>query len=416
MAAGSVVIVGAGQAGVQTAASLREAGFDGRVVLIGDEPGLPYERPPLSKAYVEGTVARSALALRPAQFFADKAVELMAGERVVEIDRAERRVWLASGEAVGYGHLVLATGVRNRPLAVPGADLDGVLSLRTAADAELIRERAASVRQVVIVGAGFIGLELAAVLARRGVEVEVIEAAARAMGRGVTPLTAAHVVDVHAQSGVRLSFSTCVDRIVGPAGRVCAVETTDGRSLPAELVIVAIGVLPNTDLAAAAGLPCDNGISVDAQLSTIDPAISAIGDCASFPSRRAGSALRLESVQNAIDQARCVAARLTGNAPAYDALPWFWSDQGDLRLQMTGLHAGCDRTVVRGDMVAGSFSVFCFRDESLVALESVNRPADQAPGRRLLALADAQLTPEQAADEAYDLRAHLKRRQAQLAA
>ena len=400
-----VVIVGTGQGGLQTAASLREAGFAGPVTLVGDEPDLPYQRPPLSKAYLLGKMAEEGLRLRSEAFYARNAIDLLAGERVAAIDRAARRVRLANGKELGFDHLVLATGARNRPLPVRGADLDGVLYLRTLAEARDLKARIAGAREVVVVGAGFIGLEFAAVARQLGKEVHVVEATQRPMGRAVSAQMSWFFTERHMGWGAKLLLGAGVARILGQGGRVVAVEATDGQRLPADLVVVGIGVLPNAELAAEAGLAVQDGIVVDANLLTADPAISAIGDCARYPSRFAGAPARLESVQNAADQGRCVAARIAGRPAAYDAVPWFWSDQGDLKLQIVGLTMGHDATALRGDPASGRFSVFCFRGGRLVGIESVNRPADHMAGRRLLA-GEPGLTPAQAADEGFDLKAH----------
>ena len=407
MARFTVVIVGAGQGGLQVAASLREGGFDGAIVLVGDEPGLPYQRPPLSKGYLTGEVGADRLLLRREAFYVDRRIDLLAGERAVAIDRPGRRVRLASGGALAYDHLVLATGARDRPLPVPGAELDGVLRLRTRAEAELLRQRlAGGVRDAVVVGAGFIGLEFASVAAKLGARVHVIEMTRRPMARAVSPDVSAFFHAAHAGAGAGILFGATVARLVGADGRVAGVETGDGLRIPADLVVVGIGVVPNTELAAGAGLAVDDGIVVDEHLLTADPAISAVGDCAAYPSRFAAGRVRLESVQNAVDQARCVAARLAGRPPApYAAVPWFWSDQGKLRLQIVGLTAGHDVAVVRGDVEGGAFSVFCFRGRRLVGIESVNRPADHMAGRRLLAGGWPDLAPEQLADAGFDLQA-----------
>ncbi len=399
-----VVVVGTGQGGFQLAASLRDEGYDGPIRLIGDEPGLPYQRPPLSKAFLKGDGDPTPLRLRPEAFFAQRRIELIEG-RVAAIDRAGRHVRLEDGATVAYGHLVLATGARNRPLPVPGADLDGVFSIRTLADAEALRRRLAAARQVVVIGGGFLGLEFAAVAASLGAEVHVVEAAPRPMGRAVSPAISAFFAEHHQGAGIGLLLGTGVERILGEGGGATEVETADGRRLGADLVVVAIGVLPNVELAAAAGLETRNGILVDAQLATADPAISALGDCAAYPSRFAGGLVRLESVQNAVDQGRCLAARLAGRPADYGAVPWFWSDQGALKLQIVGITAGADRTILRGDPAASGFSVLCFQDRRLIGIESVNRPAEHMAGRKLLAGSPA-LTPEEAADPGLDLRAY----------
>lgn len=404
---GTVVVVGAGQAGFQTAVSLREEGYQGRLVLLGDEPGLPYQRPPLSKAYLTGEADAGLVRLRPEQFYAGHRIELRTAEPAAAIDRAGRTVVLASGERLSYDHLVLATGAHNRSLPVLGSELDGVFQLRSLPEAEALRQRLAGARRLVVVGAGFIGLEVAAVAARHGLEVTVIEAAARAMARAVsTPVSDAFQA-AHERLGTRFVLGAAVVEIMGAGRQVTGVATADGRHFPADLVLVGIGVLPNTDLAAEAGLAIANGIVVNALLLTGDPAISAIGDCAAFPCRHAGGAsTRLESVQNAVDQARCVAARLVGRATPYTSLPWFWSEQGPLKLQIAGLAAPQDRAVLRGDPAQGGFSVFRFREAELAAVESVNRPLDHILARKLLA-GGGGLTPEQAADPGFDLKRHV---------
>lgn len=408
-----IVIVGAGQGGFQAAASLREAGYEGRVVLVGEEPGLPYQRPPLSKAYMKGDAGIEQIELRPAAFFADHRIELV-NARATAIDRAARRLLLEGGARLPYAHLILATGARNRPLPVPGHDLAGVFYLRTRADADALKGRLDAARRVVVIGAGFIGLEFAAVARALGHAVTVIEAAARPLGRAVSPEMSAFFAQAHAAMGTTLLLGAGVVALKGEGGHVTAVETNDGAVHPADFVLVGIGVVPNVELAAEAGLEVANGIVVDAHLATRDPAISALGDAVAYPSRFAGGTVRLESVQNAVDQARSLAHRLTGKLspsgePApFDAVPWFWSDQADLKLQMVGLAAPTDDAVLRGDPASRRFSVFRFRDGVLTAIESVNRPADHMLGRRLLAGTPA-ITPGQAADESFELKSLLAR-------
>jgi 3-phenylpropionate/trans-cinnamate dioxygenase ferredoxin reductase component len=404
-----VAVVGAGQAGFQTASSLRQEGFGGRVVLIGDEPGLPYQRPPLSKSYLAGESGLDELWLRPEAFYQKQEIELVTGEAVTEIDRPGRCLRLASGGAIECDHIVLATGARFRPLPVAGAELDGVLPLRTLADADILRERLSQAREVVVVGAGFIGLEFAAVAIAAGAAVHIVEVTHHPMGRVVSAQTSRFFTRAHRAWGAAISLGTGVARILGDGRRVTAVETSDGRILPADLVLICIGVVPNAELAGEAGLAVDNGIVVDEYLATGIPAISAIGDCANFPTRFASGRVRLESVQNGVDQARAVAARIAGKPAPYDKVPWFWSDQRDLKLQIAGITTGHDAAVLRGDPDSRSFSVFCFRTGRLIGVESVNRTADHIVARRLL-VGDPRLGPELAADESYDLRAHLARK------
>ena len=404
-----VAVVGAGQAGFQAASSLRQEGFAGRVVLIGDEPGLPYQRPPLSKSYLAGESGLDELWLRPEAFYEKQDIELVAGDAVTSIDRAGHSLRLSSGVAIECDHIVLATGARCRALPVPGADLDGVFALRTLADADILRERLARARDVVVVGAGFIGLEFAAVAIGAGAAVHIVEVTQQPMGRVVSAETSRFFTKAHRDWGAAISLGTGIARIFGDGRRVTAVETSDGRVLAADLVLICIGVLPNAELAHNAGLAVENGIVVDELLQTGAPAISAIGDCANFPTRYALGRVRLESVQNGVDQARAVAARIAGKRVApYDKVPWFWSDQRDLKLQIAGITVGHDAAVLRGDPDNRSFSVFCFKEGHLLGVESVNRPADHIVARRLLER-DPQLSPAQAADESYDLKAHMAR-------
>jgi 3-phenylpropionate/trans-cinnamate dioxygenase ferredoxin reductase subunit len=405
MTQGPVVIVGAGHAGFQVAASLRQHGFAGRICLLNDEAHLPYQRPPLSKAYLKGEGRPDSLMFRPDKFYRDQAIELMA-ERAVAIDRGARTVRLASGAALEYWHLVLATGARNRLLDIPNAGLDDVRYLRTLDESEALRQRIAPGQRVVVIGAGFIGLEFAATARTKSLEVDVLELGTRVMARAVTAEISEYFQARHSAAGIRIHLGVQATAIEGDAGRVTGVSLSDGRHIPADLVVVGVGVLPNAELAAEAGLKVAAGIIVDEQLLTSDPDISAIGDCALYASQRFGASLRLESVQNATDHARCVAARLTGKAEAYDGLPWFWSDQGADKLQMVGLTTGYDRVVVRGDPGQGAFSAFCYKSGQLLGIESVNRAGDHMFGRRLLA-ANGSITPEQAADTGFDLKAAL---------
>ena len=405
MTQGPVLIVGAGHAGFQLAASLRQHGFGGRIGLINDEAHLPYQRPPLSKAYLKGEGRPDSLMFRPEKFYRDQNIELIA-DRAVAIDRAARRLSLASGAALDYGHLVLATGARNRLLDIPNANLKDVLYLRTLDESEALRQRIASAQRVVVIGAGFIGLEFAATARAKGLEVDVAELGARVMARAVTAEISQFFQDRHTAAGIRIHLGVQATSIESDGVNVTGVSLSDGRHVPADLVVVGVGVLPNIELAAQAGLPVAAGIIVNEQLLTSDPDISAIGDCALFASPRFGGSLRLESVQNATDHARCVAARLTGDARTYDGLPWFWSDQGPDKLQIAGLTTGYDQVVVRGDPGQGSFSAFCYKSGQLVGIESINRAADHVFGRKILGM-NRSIAPEQAADAGFDLKSAL---------
>lgn len=381
----SVVIVGAGQAGFQTAASLRQYGFTGRISLVSDESEPPYQRPPLSKGYLLGTLDARRLLHRQEKWYADQAVELVH-DAAVAIDRAAHTVVTASGATLPYDHLVLATGARNRALPVPGRELAGVSGMREKADADALAVRLRGGARAVVVGAGFIGLEFASVATARGASVHVVELADRPMGRAVSAATAQFFRAAHEGWGVVFDCGQGLASINGTDGHVSSVTTSDGRTLAADLVVCGIGIVPDTALAEAAGLAVANGIVVDSALRTSDPDISAAGDAVNFPCVQLGGApTRLESVQNASDQARHVAGRLMGRADEYGALPWFWSDQRDLKLQIAGLSQGHDRTVDLAAVGAGQKAVLCFAGDTLVAVETVNRPADHMAARRLLA-------------------------------
>jgi 3-phenylpropionate/trans-cinnamate dioxygenase ferredoxin reductase subunit len=379
-----VVIAGAGQGGFQVAASLRSEGYDSAITLIGEEPGLPYQRPPLSKAFMAGKQEIEAARLRPEAFYRDQRIDLLMGERAVHIDHANRRVELASGGHVPYSHLVLATGARNRLLPLERE----VCYLRTREEAIGLRERLEGAREILIIGGGFIGLEIAAVARSLGKRVLVVEAQGRLMARVVAPVLSEFYRDLHLSQGVEFVFGTAEREIA---------------EYRADLVVAGIGVLPNVELAESCGLAVADGIVVDEYLRTANPDIYAIGDCASHPNRYAGGRTRIESVQNAVDQARSVAAGIVGRPHPYDAVPWFWTDQFHIKLQMVGLSQGCDRSVARGNPESEKFSVFYFRQNRLIAIDSINRPADHMVGRKLLA-AGTRLTPEQARDLDLDLR------------
>lgn len=403
---GGVVIVGAGQAGFQVAASLRADGESGPIQLIGSESHPPYQRPPLSKAMLLGKMERERLLFRQPAFYAAQAIELRLDTTVTRIDRAQRTIETADGASLPYGTLVLATGTRVRPLPLPGTDLDGVMYLRTLGDSDQLALRIARARQVAVIGGGFIGLEVAAAARMLGKPVTVLEAADRLMGRVVAPVISAFYADQHRQRGVDLILGARIAALAGEAGRVSRIVMQDGSMHSADLVVIGIGVLPNVELAEDAGLPCTNGIEVDAFGRTEDPLIFAAGECASHPSRFAGGRIRLESVQNAVDQAKAVAAAIRGRPVPYDEVPWFWSDQYELKLQMVGISAGHDAQAIRGEPAAGRFSVFYFRQGQLLAIDSVNRPSDHMAGRKLLQ-AGMSMTPAQAADESFELKSAL---------
>ncbi|MGX1308791.1 3-phenylpropionate/trans-cinnamate dioxygenase ferredoxin reductase subunit [Amorphus suaedae] len=398
----AVIIVGAGHAGAELAHALRKEGFEGRVVLVSDEPHVPYQKPPLSKDFLKGDGVNPLL-LKAEALYGKLGIELLLGRSVTDIDREARAVHLDDGTRLDYGHLVLATGARNRRLPLPGLDDPAVMELRGLDHCRAILSRAPGLEHVAVVGAGFIGLEIAAFLREKGKAVDVIELADRVMARAVSEPVSAWFRALHEGMGTTIHLKTGVTAIVHEAGGV-RVELSDGRSLAAGAVLLAAGVVPNVELAQAAGLEIADGIVVDEMLLTSDPSISALGDCAAFPCVHGEGRVRLESVQNANDQARAIARRLTGHPAPYTNLPWFWSHQGPARLQIAGLSSGYDQTVLRGDPAADKFSVFLYRKGRLIAVESVNAPADHLAARRLL---DKGITvpPDVAADPEADLKA-----------
>lgn len=379
-----IVIVGAGQAGCQAAATLRAEGYSGALTLIGEEPFAPYQRPPLSKKYLSGEWGAERLELRPAAFYAEQKVELRLRTTVTAIEREETRVRLADGSALDYDALLMATGTRVRPVRCPGADLTGVLYLRTIEDVDLIRPHVAPGQRIVLVGGGYIGLEVAAVAVKKGVQVTVVEMAPRVMSRSVAPVVSTFYEAEHRKAGVDLRLGATVVGFEGKAGRLASVILSDGTAIPADVAVVGIGALPNQELAQAAGLACDDGILVDEHGRTADPRIFAAGDCTRHPSRFAGRLIRLESVQNAIDQAKHAALAMVGKPKTYDEVPWFWSDQYDLKLQIAGLPDGADRTVLRGSPAGRSFAVFYFKGRRLVAVDAVNAVPEYMTGRKLI--------------------------------
>jgi 3-phenylpropionate/trans-cinnamate dioxygenase ferredoxin reductase component len=380
----SVVIVGAGQAAAQLAASLRQGGFTGAIRMVGDEPYAPYQRPPLSKKFLSERPPAETLYFRADNFWREHDVTLDVGMHVEAIDRAARHVELADGRVAGYDTLVLATGTRARDLPVPGAHLDGVFSLRKIDDVRRLRGPLDEAKRVVIVGGGYIGLEVAAVVRGEGRDVAVLEAEERVMKRVTSPVISNFMQDFHRLRGVDIRVGARLAVVEGE-GRVRQVRLADGAMLPADLVLMAVGARPNDDLASAAELACQDGVVVDAHGATADPAIHAAGDCTRFPSRRYGRALRLECVQNAIDQAKAVAAAILGKPQFYDPVPWFWSDQYELKLQMAGLSEGYDDALTVGDVAAAHFSVEYRKGGRLIAVDAVNDGRAYMGGRKRIA-------------------------------
>ncbi|TKT80239.1 FAD-dependent oxidoreductase [Aquamicrobium sp. LC103] len=396
-----VVIAGSGQAGVELAATLRQRGFEGSVIVLGDEPDLPYQRPPLSKEFLK-SVEDAPLPLKGPAFYEGKDIDLRLGVTAKRIDRAAKELELSSGERLAYDHLVLATGARNRMPPVRGLAQEDVMELRTLAHARLLTGRLDELKHVTVLGGGFIGLEVASLLRARDVTVELVEAADRLMGRVLSHEMSDYFRGFHEGLGTRLRFKTFAEEMQRH-GDGFKVRLSDGDVLETDAVMVAAGVLPNSEMASEAGLQVNNGVVVDERLLTEDPSISAIGDCAAHPNPYGIGMVRLESVQNAVDQAKCVAARLTGDDQPYDSLPWFWSNQASARLQIAGLSMGADEAVVRGDPAEGKFSVFLYRQGRLVTVESVNSAADHMVSRKLLS-ARLSVPKEVAADTSVDLK------------
>ncbi len=396
-----LVIVGGGQAAAQAVQSLRQQSFAGPITLLSDEPYPPYQRPPLSKKYFAGELPRERLLLRPAAFYAEKGVSLEQNARVEELDVAGRRVRLRDGRTLAYDRLLLTTGSRVRKLEVPGATLPGLHYVRTIADVDGITSSLREGTRVLLIGAGFIGLEIAAVARQRGFEVTVLEAAERVMSRAVSVEVAAFYEARHRDAGVAVHTGAAVAALRG-AQQVTAVETADGRVFPCDVVIVGIGIVPNVELAAAAGLPCNNGIVVDEFARTADPHVVAAGDCTNHPLPLLERRVRLESVPNAIHQAKVAAATLLDAPIAYSEVPWFWSDQYDLKLQIAGLSTGFDEVVLRGDPTTRSFAAFYLRAGQILAVDAINSPKEFIAGKKLVA-SRAHIAPDVLRDAAVDL-------------
>ncbi len=400
----NVVVIGAGQAAASCVARLRAKGFEGTITLIGREDVPPYQRPPLSKAYLLGEMARERLFLRPESFYADNDVTLKLSQEAASIDRAAGTV-IADGVAYPYDHAVICTGAVPRRLPdTLGGDLDGVFTIRTLADIDALEPRVRAGGRALVVGGGYIGLEAAAVARKLGLEVTLIEAADRILQRVAAPETSAWFADLHRAHGVDLREGVGLKHLTGEDGRVTRAELTDGTDLPVDVVIAGIGIMPDDALAEQAGLEIDNGIAVDAQGRTSDPAIWAAGDCASFP--QGDTRMRLESVGNAVDMGELVADNIMGAGRDYLAKPWFWSDQYDVKLQIAGIGAGCDRVVVR-EGEGGARSHWYYAGDRLIALDAMNDGRAYMVGKRLIE-AGKSPDPQAVGDPATDLKALLK--------
>lgn len=380
-----VVIVGAGHAGGSVAAFLRQYGHEGRIVLIGDEPLLPYQRPPLSKAWLKGEADADSLSLKPADWYADNNVMLRLGGVAERINRSEKTVTLASGEVSPYDFLVLATGARARELPIPGSDLAGVLALRTAADAELLKNALGPDKRLAVVGGGYVGLEAAASARALGSHAMVIERESRVLARVACETLSHFFQDYHGKHGVAFELNAGVAAFEGQDGHVTGVRFADGRVVACDVALVGVGAVPNDELAKDAGLSTVNGVVVDLEARTDDPSIFAIGDVTHRPLPLYDRQFRLESVPNALEQAKQAASAILGRSGPPPETPWFWSDQYDLKLQIAGLPFDADRQVVRGDVAAAKFAVFHLKGDLVQAVEAVNAPPEFMAGKQLIA-------------------------------
>lgn len=396
-----IVIVGAGQGGLQLAESLRKEKFDGDILLIGDEAHAPYSRPPLSKALLLGEMSVEQLTLRNPGALEKRRISLQTDRRVMAIDRAARKLMLDDGRSQAYAKLALATGSRARDLPIAGTHLPGVHRLRTLDDVLAIQKELASAQRMTVIGGGFIGLEMAAVACKLGKEVKILEAAERLMARVVAPPVSDFFLKLHRNEGVELRLNTQAKALLATDGRVSGVMLPCGEVLNTDLVVLGVGIIPNAELAEAAGLACDNGIIVDGCGRTADPDIVACGDCTATLTD--SGLRRLESVQNAVEQGKAAAAALMGQERPFTATPWFWSDQFHIKLQMVGVSTGYDQMVVRGAVEDDAFSFCYFKHAKLIAIDSINAPSDHMPGRKLVGNPAVSITPEQAADRVFDL-------------
>ncbi len=379
-----VVIVGAGHAGGTAAALLRQYGFKGPIALVGEEPIAPYQRPPLSKAWLKGEADEDALTLKPLEWYAEAGIDLRLSASVVSTDRAAKAVLLADGERLAYDLLILATGARARPLAVPGADLAGILSLRSAADAELLKAALGPGRKLAVVGGGYVGLEAAASALALGSAVTVIEREPRVLARVASETLSGFFQGFHATRGVTFHLGSQVAGFVGEGGHVTGVQLADGQIVACDAALVGVGALPNVELAAACGLALADGVVVDEHARTSDPAVFAIGDCTWRPLPLYDRHLRLESVPNALEQAKQVASAITGRPRPPGECPWQWSDQFDLKLQIAGYAFDVDDVVVRGDPASGKFAIFHLKGDQVQSVEAINSPPEFMMGKQLI--------------------------------
>jgi 3-phenylpropionate/trans-cinnamate dioxygenase ferredoxin reductase subunit len=397
-----VVIAGAGHAAGQLVASLKQQKFDGQIVLVGDESHLPYQRPPLSKKFLSGDLAAERLYIKPPAFYDDPQIELRLNTVITKIDRDSKTLKIENGDDIPYDKLILALGSRVRRLSIEGADLAGVHYLRNIDDVNGIREEIENRKNAVIVGAGYIGLEVAAVMRQLGLDVTVIEMADRVMSRVVSPEISDFYQIEHTNQGVKLRLSTGITAMHGE-DRIQAVETEDGELIPADFVVVGVGILPNTELASAAGLSVEDGIVVNDRCQTSDPSVYAVGDCTRHPNAIYDRQLRLESVHNALEQARTAVSNICGKPSHYSEVPWFWSDQYDLKLQIAGLSTDYDDVIIRGNPADRSFACLYFKDSVLIATDAVNSPREFVQSKALIA-SGTRLDRDQLADTDVQLK------------
>ena len=403
------IIIGASHAGTQLATSLRQEGWEGEILVVGDEHHLPYHRPPLSKTFLKDEVTEQQILIRPQLFYDRQGIQFRLGSSVTDIDRAAKHIVLAGGESIPYSKLALCVGARARKVPIPGATLPGAFYLRSLDDVIAIKGRAKPGKRVVIIGGGYIGLEVAASLNRLGLAVTVLEMMARVLQRVTAADVSEFYTRVHTEEGVNIHTGVTVSSIDG-AEQVQTVNCADDTSYPADLVIIGVGIQPNIELAEAAGLTVDNGIVVDEYARTADPDIVAAGDCSNHPNELLGRRLRLESVPNATEQAKTAAASLCGLDRPYRSHPWFWSDQYDMKLQIAGLNQGYDRVIIRGDHKQGrSFVAWYLQGDQLLAADCINRTAEFAVAKQLLANNIA-IDPTQLADDRLDPKTLLKNR------
>lgn len=398
-----VVIIGGGHAGGTVAALLRQYKHDGPITLVGDEPIAPYQRPPLSKAWLKGETDADSLALKPLHFYAENGIDFRPGTTATRIDRAARTVTLSSGTKIAYDVLVIATGARANALPVPGADLRGLMVLRTAADAETLKRAIGPGKRLAVVGGGYVGLEVAASGRALGAEVVALEREARLLARVACPVLSSFFRGYHESKGVTFELGAGVVGFEGRDGHVTGVALADGRVLPCDVAVLGVGATPNDEIATEAGLETARGIVVDLEGRTSDPAIFAIGDVAHRPLPLYDRMHRLESVPNALEQAKQVASAITGRPAPPAEVPWFWSDQFDLKLQIAGLAFDADRIIVRGDPATARFAVFHLKGDRLHAVEAVNAPPEFMAGKQFI-LRGTALAPDRLADPAISMK------------